>query len=108
MNDKVDECQKMLAKLNVPELTSDEKDLRQKKLMKRCMQKWLPGHLALLEMMVLNLPSPKKAQKYRVENLYEGPLDDIYAAAIRDCDPNGPLCLYVSKMVPTGRPGSSY
>ena len=55
---------------------------------------------ALLEMMIWHLPSPAKAQKYRVENLYEGPLDDIYAAAIRNCDPNGPLMLYVSKLIP--------
>ena len=51
-------------------------------------------------MMIWHLPSPAKAQKYRVENLYEGPLDDIYAAAIRNCDPNGPLMLYVSKLIP--------
>ena len=30
-------------------------------------------------MMIWHLPSPAKAQRYRVENLYEGPLDDIYA-----------------------------
>ena len=55
---------------------------------------------ALLEMMIWHLPSPGQAQKYRVENLYEGPLDDQYATAIRNCDPNGPLMLYVSKMIP--------
>jgi len=61
----------------------------------------LPADEALLEMMVLHLPSPAKAQKYRVENLYTGPMDDPTATAIRNCDPNGPLCMYVSKMVPT-------
>lgn len=50
--------------------------------------------------MIWHLPSPAKAQKYRVDNLYEGPLDDIYASAIRNCDPNGPLMLYVSKLIP--------
>ena len=35
-----------------------------------------------------------------MENLYKGPLDDIYATAIRNCDPEGPLMLYVSKMIP--------
>lgn len=34
---------------------------------------------------IYHLPSPAKAQKYRVENLYEGPLDDPYANAIRNC-----------------------
>ncbi|OMO83123.1 hypothetical protein COLO4_22682 [Corchorus olitorius] len=45
------------------------------------------------------------AQKYRVENLYEGSLDDIYATAIRNCDPDGPLMLYVSKMIPASDKG---
>jgi hypothetical protein len=60
---------------------------------------------ALLEMMIYHLPSPAQAQVYRVENLYEGPLDDMYANAIRTCDPNGPLMLYVSKMIPASDKG---
>merc|ERR1712187_273507 len=51
------------------------------------------------------LPSPKQAQKYRVENLYEGPMDDEAANAIRACEPSGPLMMYVSKMVPTSDKG---
>merc|ERR1712166_828110 len=35
------------------------------------------------------------AQKYRVDALYEGPLDDAAAIGIRDCDKNGPLMLYI-------------
>ncbi len=60
---------------------------------------------ALLEMMIWHLPSPGIAQKYRVENLYEGPLDDVYANAIRTCDSKGPLMLYVSKMIPASDKG---
>ena len=59
-------------------------------------------------MMIWHLPSPAKAQKYRVDNLYEGPLDDIYASAIRNCDPNGPLMLYVSKLIPAQDKGRFY
>merc|ERR1711937_814907 len=65
----------------------------------------LPAHDALLEMMVLHLPSPAKAQNYRYENLYTGPLDDKYAQAIKTCDGEGPLCMHVSKMVPTSDKG---
>jgi elongation factor 2 len=61
-----------------------------------------------LEMIVLQLPSPVVAQKYRVENLYTGPMDDKAATAIRNCDPNGPLMMYVSKMVPTNDKGRFY
>lgn len=39
------------------------------------MQKWLPAGDAILEMIVLYLPSPRDAQKYRTDQLYEGPLD---------------------------------
>jgi elongation factor 2 len=46
-----------------------------------------------------------QAQRYRVDALYEGPLDDQYATAIRNCDPNGPLMMYVSKMIPTSDKG---
>jgi hypothetical protein len=40
-----------------------------------------------------------------VDTLYEGPLDDIYATAVRKCDPEGPLVMYVSKMIPTSDKG---
>ena len=56
-------------------------------------------------MMIWHLPSPATAQVYRVENLYEGPLDDQYANAIRTCDADGPLMLYVSKMIPAADKG---
>jgi elongation factor 2 len=52
-------------------------------------------------MSVLHLPSPVVAQRYRAETLYTRPQDDEYAQAIRDCDRNGPLMMYISKMVPT-------
>ncbi|KAK4527426.1 hypothetical protein GAYE_SCF39G5348 [Galdieria yellowstonensis] len=99
MSDKVDDLDKLLQGLGI-KLTSEDKQLRQKQLMKRVLQKWLPADGALLEMMVMHLPSPAVAQKYRVENLYEGPMDDAAATAIRNCDPNGPLMVYISKMVP--------
>eukprot|EP00871_Galdieria_phlegrea_P003208 jgi/Galph1/3889/GphlegSOOS_G2550.1 len=99
MSDKVEDLDKILQGLGI-KLTSEDRQLRQKQLMKRVLQKWLPADGALLEMMVMHLPSPAIAQKYRVENLYEGPLDDTAATAIRNCDPNGPLMVYISKMVP--------
>jgi elongation factor 2 len=82
-------------------LTSDEKDLVQKPLVKTVMRKWLPAGQALLEMITLHLPSPAKAQSYRTETLYEGPLDDPCGQSMKKCDPQGPLMVYISKMVPT-------
>lgn len=107
MNGDKAKYEKMLTTLGVT-LTSDEKDLAGKPLLKTVMRKFLPAADALLEMIVLHLPSPATAQKYRGGTLYEGPEDDECAIAIRDCDPNGPLMLYVSKMVPTTDKGRFY
>jgi len=107
MKDEVEKYNKMLKSLGIL-LKGDEKDLKNKNLLKVVMRKFLPASEALLEMLVVHLPSPVKAQKYRVENLYEGPMDDECAKAIRECDPNGPLMLYVSKMVPTTDKGRFY
>jgi elongation factor 2 len=86
-------------------LTQEEKVETGKVLLKTAMSKWLPASEALLEMIVVHLPSPVKAQGYRYNQLYEGPEDDEAALAIKNCDPNGPLMLYVSKMVPTADKG---
>ena len=45
-------------------------------LFQTIMRKWLPAGDALLQMIVIHLPSPVTAQRYRTELLYEGPLDD--------------------------------
>ena len=107
MNFKKEETASLITKLEI-KLSGDEKDLEGKQLLKVVMRKFLPAADALLEMMILHLPSPVTAQKYRMETLYEGPHDDEAAVAIRDCDPNGPLMLYVSKMVPTSDKGRFY
>jgi elongation factor 2 len=89
----------ILEKLDIT-LTLAERSTEGKDLLKIIMQKFLPAGDALLDMVVLHLPSPATAQRYRVETLYEGPMDDESAIGIRDCDPEAPLVLYVSKMVP--------
>ena len=109
MNDNREKLFGLLEKLEVfSKLKPEDKDLVGKPLMKRVMQTWLPAHEALLEMMIWHLPSPGTAQKYRVDCLYEGPLDDKYATAIRNCDSDGPLMMYISKMIPAADKGRFY
>jgi elongation factor 2 len=81
-----------------------KKTLVGKPLLKHIMQKWIPAADAILEMIVVHLPSPAVAQGYRVESLYDGPLDDEAATAIRTCDTSdgAPLMMYISKMIPSG------
>ncbi|KAF9348265.1 Elongation factor 2 [Mortierella sp. AD094] len=107
MNFKKETAFAMLEKLDIA-MKSDEKELEGKALLKNVMKKFLPAGEALLEMIVIHLPSPVTAQKYRVENLYEGPQDDECAVSIANCNPTGPLMLYVSKMVPTSDKGRFY
>merc|ERR1719183_3401128 len=100
MEEQYDAVTKMLGAVGV-QLTKEDLELRQKPLLKRCMQKWLPAHDALLEMLVQHLPSPAKAQAYRAESLYTGPLDDQWCNSIRKCAADGPLKMYISKLIPT-------
>merc|ERR1711970_1497449 len=100
MDDKKEKYTKLINMVGVT-LTSDEKDLVQKPLVKTVMRKRLPAADALLEMITLHLPSPAKAQNYRTETLYEGPIDDPCGTSMKQCDPEGALMVYISKMVPT-------
>lgn len=100
MNDEKDKLFALCSKLGV-NIDPSMKDKSGKPLMKAVMQGWIPAHQALLEMMVYHLPSPAVAQRYRADTLYEGPLDDMYCNAIRNCDSSGPLMMYVSKMIPS-------
>ena len=98
---------KMLEGVGVT-LTPADKLLLGRELTRRCFQKWIMAADALLDMIVVHLPSPKVAQVYRCPYLYEGPQDDECAKAIRECDPQGPLMVYISKLVPTNDKGRFY
>merc|ERR1712151_321883 len=107
VDEQKEKYEKMMGTLGIV-LKGDDKALIGKPLMKRTMQIWINAADTLLSMIVTKLPSPQVAQKYRVENLYEGPMDDAAASAIRACDKSGPLMMYVSKMVPTSDKGRFY
>ncbi|KAF0269331.1 hypothetical protein FOG51_02929 [Hanseniaspora uvarum] len=107
MNFKKEETTSLLEKLEIV-LKGDEKELEGKALLKVVMRKFLPAADAMLEMIVIHLPSPVTAQNYRAEQLYEGPSDDEACLGIKKCDPAAGLMLYVSKMVPTSDKGRFY
>lgn len=106
MTEKKDKTEKMLKGLNIV-LTTEEREQVPKKLLKTIMMKFLPAAETLLQMIVMHLPSPAKAQAYRAEMLYSGePSDeDKYFTGIKKCDQTAPLMLYISKMVPTADKG---
>lgn len=97
----------MADKLGV-KLTPEDMDLEGKKIVRKVMQQWINASDALIEMIILHLPSPRVAQKYRTLYLYEGPMDDECAKGMIACDPNGPFMMFVSKMVPSSDGGRFY
>ena len=73
MNFKKEETAKLLTKLTTTEgkavkdiLKVDELELEGKPLMKAVMRNWLPAGEAMFQMIVIHLPSPVTAQKYRL------------------------------------------
>lgn len=107
MNGEMEKVDKMLKTLEI-NLKQDERSLQGKHLMKNVFQKWINAAEALLEMIILKLPSPVRAQSYRAAYLYEGPIDDPSGKAIKTCDKEGPLMVFISKMVPTNDKGRFY
>ena len=59
----------------------------------------LPAANALIDVANRAAPSPKTAQVYRASVLADVSETELYNS-IRDCDPSGPLVMYVSKMIP--------
>lgn len=115
MNFKKDETAKLLTKLSTADgkavkdlLKKDELEQEGKPLLKTVMRNWLPAGEAMFQMIVIHLPSPVTAQKYRAELLYEGPFDDAACMGIKNCDAEAPLMMYISKMVPTTDKGRFY
>merc|ERR1712088_981508 len=109
MNFKKEETDKLLDRLELKgKMKHEELAMEGKPLMKAVMRNWLPAGEAMFQMIVIHLPSPVTAQKYRAAALYEGPQDDEACAAMAACDPSGPLMMYVSKMVPTSDKGRFY
>ena len=106
MTEKADKLAKMLKALNIT-MTAEEMEQPPKKLVKSVMMKFLPASETLLQMIVMHLPSPKTAQNYRAEMLYSGEptIEDPFFKGIKECDPEAPLMLYISKMVPTADKG---
>jgi elongation factor 2 len=107
MDGQLDLVWKMLDNLQIV-LNTEQKERRLKDLMKIVCQKWINAAEALLEMIIMKLPSPKKAQKYRAAYLYEGPVDDACGQSIATCNKDGPLMIFISKMVPTNDGGRFY
>jgi len=59
------------------------------------LQKMIPLHKAILDMVVKNIPSPAEAQKYRISKIWKGEINSEIGQAMVNCDDSGPtvMCL---------------
>lgn len=72
MDGHLDVAYKMFDSIGL-KLSEEEKSLTGKQLLKAAMSKWINAADTLLDMMVVHLPSPRTAQRYRTSYLYDGP-----------------------------------
>ena len=66
MQDEKDTASKLIEKLNI-KLTAEEKELAGRVLLKVVMHKWLPIGETMMQMVVIYLPSPVTAERYRLQ-----------------------------------------
>jgi len=66
------------------------------------LQKTIPLHSAILDMVVKNLPNPIEAQKYRIPKVWKGELDSEIGQAMLNCKDDGPtvVCLTMAQLDP--------
>lgn len=62
------------------------------------LQKVIPLHEPLLEMVINHVPNPRDAQKYRIPKIWRGDLDSEIGKAMMNADPNGPTVFLISDM----------
>ena len=62
------------------------------------LQKIVPLHEAILQMVVNHLPNPIEAAKYRVPKIWKGDIDSEIGQAMLNCDPNGPTVMCITNV----------
>lgn len=68
----------------------------------KSLEKLIPLHEAILEMVAKNLPNPIDAQKYRLQKIWKGKVNSEIGKAMLNCDDYGPtvMCITMSQMDP--------
>ena len=69
------------------------------------LSKRAPLHRVVLNMVVKHLPNPADAQKYRISKIWHGLPESEIGKSMERMDPNGPLALIITKVVPDPHAG---
>ena len=62
------------------------------------LQKLLPLHSAILDMVVKHVPNPLEAQKYRIEKIWKGNRASAVGQAMTNCDDTGPAVVCITNV----------
>lgn len=62
------------------------------------LQKNIPLHESLLDMVVRFIPNPAEAQSYRIPKIWRGDIDSDVGKAMLKADPNGPIVYLINDM----------
>jgi elongation factor 2 len=65
----------------------------------------LPIHKPILNMIIEGLPSPKKAQLYRIKRIWRGKPESSAGVTLQECDPGNSLIIGITKIIPQSKHG---
>ncbi|RKP04912.1 P-loop containing nucleoside triphosphate hydrolase protein [Thamnocephalis sphaerospora] len=83
-------------KLKASQLKMNVKDL-----LPLVMRSFVGPPTGFVDMCVEHIPSPDDNAARLTEHIYTGPMDSRAAEAMKRCDPNGPLMVYITKLYPS-------
>ncbi|KAG0366660.1 P-loop containing nucleoside triphosphate hydrolase protein [Gamsiella multidivaricata] len=69
-----------------------------KPVMKLVLDQFFGPPTGFVDMVSQHIRSPTESATQKVEHVYTGPMDDDIAAAMKACDPNGPLMIHITKL----------
>lgn len=86
-----------LKKIGV-KLSKEESKYDIKPLLKVILNRFFGNSHGFVDMINTFIPPPNKANSIKTEHLYTGPLDSKDAQSMMECDPKGPLYIYITKL----------
>ncbi|KAM7222564.1 P-loop containing nucleoside triphosphate hydrolase protein [Rhypophila decipiens] len=97
ISDSPSDLKKMLGKLGIV-LKPAQYKTDPKVLLKLVCEQFFGPSYAFVDMVNQHIPSPAAAAEKKLQHYYTGPVDTKVAKSIMDCDQNGPLVVYITKL----------
>ncbi len=70
------------------------------------LQKNLPVYEAIFEMTIAQIPNPREAQAYRIEEIWDGQVGSPMGKALLECSDDGPTVFCVNNVLADGKGGT--